>query len=711
MNSPPPPGGGPGKGGGTPSPNAVSEPGPAAARPEPPLLEIDTLSVRFGTSAGLNPAVDGVSLTVAPGETVGLVGESGSGKTMTALSVLRLVPHPGRVSGRVRFEGRDLLALPEAELRAVRGRRIGMIFQEPLSSLNPVFPCGDQVAEVLRVHGERSAAKARARALDLFERVGIPDPLRRLSSYPHELSGGLRQRVMIAMALALSPSLLIADEPTTALDVTIQAQILALLRRLRDEEGAALLLITHNLGLVSSMADRVAVMYGGRMVETARTAELFAAPRHPYTRGLLDSVPRLEGGGARLTSIPGTVPDPRRWPAGCTFHPRCGLVVERCRAEIPELAGAAERRSACFRAEDVEPVPAPAPPRVAEQDGGEGGRPGQPHRPPTGDRAGSVVLGVTGLSRRFATGRDLIGRPNRWLTAVDGVDLELRAGETLGLVGESGCGKTTLGRMVVRLLAPSAGRIRLGDVDITRLGASALRPFRRRLQMVFQDPAGSLNPRLTVEEHLVEPLEVHGIARGEAARKRAADLLDTVGLSPDHARRYPHEFSGGQRQRVGIARALALQPEILVLDEPVSALDVSVQAQILNLLADLRREFGLTYLFIAHDLAVVRHLSQRVAVMYLGQIVEMADVTTLYGNPLHPYTKALLAAVPRSDPGAPPPQPLAGDPGNAANLPTGCRFHPRCPLAVEACRSDPPALVEVGAGHFLRCPVAAAGDG
>jgi peptide/nickel transport system ATP-binding protein len=587
-----------------------------------PLLRVSGLSIAFGATR----IVDDVSFAVPAGRALGLVGESGSGKTMTALAVMGLLPFPGRITGgRIGWEGQSIEALPPDARRRLRGSGMAMVFQEPLSALNPVMTCGEQVGEALRVKGRLAPRAARDRVVELLQKVGIPDPARRADDYPHQLSGGMRQRVMIAMALAESPKLLIADEPTTALDVTIQAQILDLLARLREEEGLALLLITHNLGVVARLADRVAVMKEGRIVEEADTADLLAAPRHEYTQRLLAAVPR----------------------------------VERPRTEPPAAAGA-------------------------------------------------PLLELDAVSRRFAARRDgLFGR-KRYVDAVRRVSLTVHRGETLGLVGESGCGKTTLGRLALRLLTPGEGRIRFDGDDLTRRSRRALRPWRRRAQMVFQDPAGSLNPRLTVEAMLMEPLEVHGVARGAAARTRVRELLAQVGLPPEHAGRYPHQFSGGQRQRIGIARALTLGPDLLVLDEPVSALDVSIQAQVLELLKRLKRELNLTYLFVGHDLGVVRQFCDRVAVMYLGEIVEVAPVEELYARPLHPYTKALLAAVPRLEATAGTVRaPLEGDLPSPLAPPPGCRFHPRCPLAEAACRTDPPPLVAAGPGRLLRCPVTA----
>jgi peptide/nickel transport system ATP-binding protein len=535
------------------------------------LLSIRDLAVSFPAEDGAIRAVDGVSLDVEPGELLALVGESGCGKSVTALTVMGLTrPHGARTDGSVRYGGKELLGASDDELRRVRGAEIAMVFQDPLSSLNPVLRVGDQIAEQILVHEDVTRAQARERSVELLKRVGIPAAEQRANGYPYELSGGMRQRAMIAMALSCGPRLLIADEPTTALDVTVQAQILDLIRELRDETGAGVLLITHDFGVVAEMADRVAVMDAGRIVEQAGVEEVFAAPRHTRTRALLEAVPRLDD------------PLPVRRPT-----------------------------------DDAEPV-----------------------------------LELEGLEVAFPVRQRLLGRRrdgDAVVRAVDGVTLTVRAGETVGLVGESGSGKTTLARAAVRLLDPTAGTVRFAGRDVTEASRRELQPLRREMQIVFQDPFGSLNPRKRVGDSVGLPLRLHGISKREST-ERVAALLERVGLPAEHADRWPHEFSGGQRQRIGIARALALSPRLVVLDEPVSALDVTVQAQIVDLLDDLQRELGLAYLFVSHDLSVVRQVSDRVAVMYRGKLVEVAPVAELYERPTHPYTAALLAAIPGADP-------------------------------------------------------------
>ncbi|MFT4191375.1 MAG: ABC transporter ATP-binding protein [Comamonas sp.] len=573
------------------------------------LLDIQRLNVYFESRRGRHHAVRDLDLRLHRGETVALVGESGCGKSTTALALLRLLAPTARLDGRIDFDGRNILSLAARDLRDVRGRRISMIFQEPMTSLNPVYTIGDQIIETLREHESGlSARAARQRAIELLDLVRLPEPARRVDDYPHNLSGGQRQRVMIAMAVACRPELLIADEPTTALDVTIQAQILELLDRLRRELSMALLLITHDLGVVSQWADRVAVMYGGRKVEEAPAAQLFVQPQHPYTRGLL---------GASLH-------------AGQALHYRDAALPE-IQARV-DAAGATQ--FLLHRPERKAWKPAIAP------------------------GAAPALLQVQDLVTEYA------GRHGP-VRAVDGVSFEIAPGETLGLVGESGCGKSTLSRTLLRLLDPSAGAIRLAGTDLAHLAARQLLPWRGRIQMVFQDPYASLNPRRTVYDILESVLVVHG-QRDRAARRQAIlQILDRVGLPAEAAQRYPHEFSGGQRQRIGIARALILKPALVILDEPVSALDVSIQAQILNLLVELRQDFDLSYLFISHDLAVVRYIADRVLVMNGGRIVESGPVGAVWAQPQHPYTQKLIAAVPKAREGAEPSRTAAGvsDPG------------------------------------------------
>jgi peptide/nickel transport system ATP-binding protein len=567
-----------------------------------PVLSVSGLTTRFRVSGEWRTAVDGVSFDIGPRETVAVVGESGSGKSVTALSIMRLVPTAnGRIEGGIALEGRNLPDLTEEAMRDVRGGSIGMIFQEPMTSLNPVLTVGFQVSEALRRHRGMSPAEADREALRLFDLVRIPDAARRFSEFPHTFSGGMRQRVMIAIALACRPRLLIADEPTTALDVTIQAQILALIRELQTEIGMSVMFITHDMGVVAEIADRVVVMWRGRKVEEATAERLFAAPEHPYTRQLLSAVPKL--GSLAGHAMPRRFPD-----------------VDLRRAEGEIGAVPAEAVS--------------APEEVADEP----------------DRRGAPILEVMGLTTRFPVRGGLLGRPTGYIHAVEDVSFSLRAGETLALVGESGCGKSTTGRSILRLVEPAAGSIRFEGAELTTLDRSAVRQLRRRLQMIFQDPYGSLNPRKTVGAAIREPIVVHGLAAGAEADIRVAALLDRVGLDPEHATRFPHEFSGGQRQRICIARALALEPKVLVADESVSALDVSIKAQVINLMLELQASMGLAYLFISHDIAVVERISHRVAVMYLGEIVEIGPRDAVFSRPQHPYTRQLIDAVPVPDP-------------------------------------------------------------
>ncbi|MFF3004551.1 dipeptide ABC transporter ATP-binding protein [Kitasatospora sp. NPDC057940] len=669
-----------------------------------PLLAVSDLRVDFAGPHGPVPAVRGVDLTLRRGETLGIVGESGSGKSVTALSVLGLLPRTAGVQGSVRLDGRELVGLPGKELAAIRGRRIAMVFQDPLSAFTPVYRIGDQIAEAVRIHQRVDRAAARRRAAELLDLVGIPAPERALDSFPHEFSGGMRQRAMIAMAIANDPDILLADEPTTALDVTIQAQVLDVLRTAQRETGAALVLVSHDLGVIAGMADRVAVMYAGRVVETAGVDELFAAPRHPYTLGLIGAVPRLDGLGGPLVPIPGAPAPMADLPPGCPFAARCPLAEERCSAAEPELAGGDGHLAACVRSAelaerrpapaDVYPVPAlPAPSAAPENRGG------------LGDRSSRApVLAVSGLGKTFPLLKGTVfKRRVGEVYAVDGVDLDLREGETLGLVGESGSGKSTTLFELLNLAAPETGRIELLGHDTAELSRAEAHRLRARLQIVFQDPMASLDPRMPIGDIIAEPLRAQHAAREEIAR-RVPELLHQVGLDPDHAARYPHQFSGGQRQRVSIARALAVRPKLLVLDEPVSALDVSIQAGVLNLLQALKAELGLSYLFVSHDLSVIRHLADRVSVMYLGRTVEQGEVSAVFDRPRHPYTRALLSAVPLPDPAAERARDrilLAGDPPSPTERRTGCSFRTRCPVyagladpaARTRCEQERPALL------------------
>ncbi|MFJ9057811.1 dipeptide ABC transporter ATP-binding protein [Streptomyces sp. NPDC102409] len=602
------------------------------------LLEVRDLGVEFTAPDGpALRAVRGVSFSLRRGGTLAVVGESGSGKSTTALALTRMLPGTGRITtGQVLLDGQDLADATDAELRAVRGARIGMIFQDPMTALNPVMTAGRHLDEALRAHGNHDRTARRARAVELLDRVGIPDPHRRVDDHPHQFSGGQRQRILIAMALAGEPDILLADEPTTALDATVQDQILTLLADLNRETGTALVLITHNMGVVARSCERVLVMYGGTVVEDGPTAEVLTRPRHPYTAGLLAAVPRLSSpSGTRLTGIPGSPPDLTLLGDGCAFADRCTLVEDRCRTGTPPLAAlTAGVRAACLPAAGrTDPLPAPPPPARID-------------RPAPGD----VVLEAQDLRKTYR-GRGIRGR--RGLTALDGVSLTLSAGETLGIVGESGSGKSTLARVLAHAHPADGGRVLLRGEDVTRPSRRALHSVRRQVQMVFQDPYASLNPRMTVGQIVGEPLLAFGFGDREEREERVAELLRLAGLDPAVADRHPRSFSGGQRQRIGIARALAPAPSVLICDEPVSALDVSVQAQIVGLLTDLQRDLGLALVFIAHDLAVVRQVSHRIAVMHGGRVVESGSADDICENPADPYTRALLAAVPEPVPRAP----------------------------------------------------------
>ncbi|KVS34890.1 dipeptide ABC transporter ATP-binding protein [Burkholderia cepacia] len=616
--------------------------------PEQRVVAVDDLSVTFRREGATFDAVRNVSFHVDRGETLAIVGESGSGKSVTSLALMRLVEHGGGAitNGRIAFRRRggalvDLAQASGATMRGIRGADIAMIFQEPMTSLNPVFTVGDQISEAIALHQSKSASEARAETLRLLELVRIPEARRVFARYPHQLSGGMRQRVMIAMALSCRPALLIADEPTTALDVTIQAQILQLVRGLQDEMNMGVIFITHDMGVVAEVADRVLVMYRGEKVEEGESDRIFAAPAHRYTRALLAAVPKL--GSMQGTDAPEKFP-------------------------LLKVEGA----------NTAAPVPASAPAQAAKDDA-----------QPGFDQSASPILRVRDLVTRFPVKSGVFGRVSQYVHAVERVSFELRAGETLALVGESGCGKSTTGRSLLRLVESQSGSIEFDGRDISALKGPDLQALRRNIQFIFQDPFASLNPRLTVGFSIMEPLLVHGVASGREAQARVDWLLDKVGLPPEAARRYPHEFSGGQRQRIAIARALALNPKVVIADESVSALDVSVQAQIVNLMLDLQRELGVAYLFISHDMAVVERISHRVAVMYLGQIVEIGPRRAVFEAPQHPYTKKLMSAVPVADPARRhAPRQLAAD---------------EIPSPIRAAGDEPVVapLVAVGPDHYV----------
>ncbi len=660
------------------------------------LLQVRDLRTWFLTDAGPVRAVDGVSFDLRAGETLGIVGESGSGKSVCAKSIMRLLDEPARiVGGSILFQGRDLASLDEAAIRSVRGREIAMVFQDPMTSLNPVLRIAKQLVEAMTAHGRFTPQAARVRAIDLLRRMGVGTPERAVDSYPHQFSGGMRQRVMLSMGFSNEPALLIADEPTTALDVTIQAQILELLRELNRDFGTAVILISHDLGVIANVCQRILVMYAGEVVEEGPPEELLSDPRHPYTWALLHAAPRIDATATdrRLTTIDGQPPDPRAWPDGCRFRARCPFAIAKC-AEHPALLPIDDSRaSRCW---------------VTQQGGTL--RPPERARPapiPTITEIRQPLLEVTDLHKHFVLPKDGYFAPARVLRAVDGVSLTVHRGETVGLVGESGCGKSTLARLVTRLHAPTAGKILFDGTDITQASQSEIRPLRRRMQMIFQDPYASLNPRMSVGEILAGPLLLHGIVDSKtAAVGRVGELLDLVGLPAASARRFPHEFSGGQRQRISIARALAVGPDLVVADEPISALDVNIQAQIINLMVDLQEKLGLTYLFIAHDLAVVRHVCDRIIVLYLGKVMEIARAADLFTRPLHPYTRTLISAAPVPDPRVERTRrhvPMKGEPPSAVNPPSGCRFRTRCPVAQPRCTVEEPMLQPGVTGQLVAC--------
>jgi peptide/nickel transport system ATP-binding protein len=671
-----------------------------------PVLEIKGLSTHIRQGTTTIQAVGNVDLHLEPGETLGLVGESGCGKSMTGLSVMGLLPPGGDiVSGSISLEGRELVGLDDRELRKVRGNEIAMIFQDPLTSLDPTKTIGSLVAEPVLLHRGASKKDALARAAEALALVGLPQPRERLSDYPHQLSGGLRQRVMVAMALACEPKVLIADEPTTALDVTIQAQILDLLDELKSRLGMSILLITHDMGVIAGYADRVNVMYAGRIAETAETSALFTRMRHPYTRALLASIPRLTHDRTmRLLNIPGQPPDLGSPPAGCRFAARCRRATDKCRSDEPSLIGETSHHFyACWH-----PVDGPLAADEVHDASSEATADAAlvVDRPePTGP-AGATLLEVKDLVKEFPVTSGILQRTIGSVKAVSGVSFSVNAGETFGLVGESGCGKTTVGRMIVALEYPTAGEVTLRGTNISRLRGGELRRRRRDLQLMFQDPYSSLDPRMRVGATIAEPLAIQGIGTRKEQNRRVSELLGEVGLPRSAVERFPHEFSSGQRQRIGLARALTLNPQVIVADEPVSALDVSIRAQVLNLMKRLQATHELTYVVISHDLAVVKYMADRIGVMYLGKLVELGTSDDIYERHAHPYTAGLIGAIPVPDPAVARGWRCIGISGelpSSVNPPTGCRFRTRCPLAQEICSLEEPVLRSFGPGHVAAC--------
>jgi peptide/nickel transport system ATP-binding protein len=756
-----------------------------------PVLDIQNLSTHIKLTSSVVQAVGNVDMHIDAGETLGVVGESGCGKSMTGLSIMGLLPPGGSiVEGSVKLEDRELVGLKQEELRQVRGNDIAMIFQDPLTSLDPTKTIGYQVAEPVRLHKNASKQEANERAVEVLTLVGLPRPKERLSDYPHQLSGGLRQRVMIAMALACEPKLLIADEPTTALDVTIQAQILSLLRDLKERLGMAMLLITHDMGVIAGHADRVNVMYAGRVVETAEVHELFTDMHHPYTQALLASIPRLsQDANKALHAIPGLPPDLSHPPQGCRFAARCSRATDKCRAEEPPLAGKTfEHRYACWHpvdgplalgligssgpdaesmglvAPDTESVaeaiappdkagytpalvvdaPLPDAPTASDETTGTDAaetaevpseQPAEPSAQPIlvasglevtadgrlevterkleaaeadGDGVEAIppLLQIRNLVKEYPITSGLLQRKVASVKAVSNVSFSVPAGTTFGLVGESGCGKTTIGKVIVALEKPNSGAVTLGDLNVSSLRGAELRRKRRDLQLMFQDPHSSLDPRMRVGAIIGEPLAIQRLGSKRAQRDRVFELLSEVGLPRNAVERYPHEFSGGQRQRIGLARALTLNPKLIVADEPVSALDVSIRAQVLNLMKRLQSTHGLTYVVISHDLAVVKYMADRIGVMYLGKLVEHGSGQDIYERAAHPYTAGLIATIPVPEPGqerAKQGAAIRGELPSPVNPPSGCRFRTRCQFAQELCAAEEPKLRSFGPGHVAAC--------
>jgi peptide/nickel transport system ATP-binding protein len=661
-----------------------------------PTLQIERLSVSYATPRGQLRAVRDVSLSIRPGQTYGLIGESGSGKSTVAFAVMNYLLN-GRVDqGRIMFHGRDLLTMRRSELNAIRGSAIAMVYQEPQSALNPSIAVGEQIAETVRQHQSIDKYEARERTLELLGQVNMPNPAAIAGRYPHQLSGGQQQRVVIAIALANQPELLLMDEPTTGLDVTTEARILDLVAELKGRVSAAILYISHSLGVIARVCDEVGVMYAGRLVETGPVRELFSNPRHPYTVGLLACLPRVGAvrERARLRAIPGGLPDLTNVPPGCIFAPRCSHAQERCRSSEPDLLAVNDQhRSRCHFWSEIR-----APADADQQTGASVER----------AAAGPPLLKIDGLKKYYAEAGSFLAIGSQGqVRAVDGVSLEVGPGETVAVVGESGCGKTSLARCVVGLIGPTDGHLSFDDVSIDAPARRRKRDLRRQIQVVFQNPEATLNPRRTIGDAVIRPLELFRRVRGPEARRLASELLRAVRLDERYLDRYPRQLSGGEKQRVSIARAFATAPRLVVCDEPVSALDVSVQAAVLNLLVDLQRESGTSYLFISHDLSVVQYVSDRIAIVYLGKLMEIGSAEEVFAPPYHPYTEALLSAVPIPDPDVEQEHiRLEGPVPNPASPPSGCVFQTRCPRKIGViCEQQAPPLQPAAQGHLIACHI------
>jgi len=677
------------------------------------LLDIQELQVQFHVRQGTAKVINDLNLSLNPGETLGIVGESGCGKSITALAVMGLVPTPpGEVAGgRILLNNEDLLNADISRMREIRGNDISMIFQEPMTSLNPVFKIGEQIAETIRIHQGFNRKDALDHAVEMLKAVDIPSPVRRASEFPHQLSGGMRQRVMIAMALACNPKILIADEPTTALDVTVQAQIFDLLKEIQEQRQTAIMFITHDMGSIAQMASRVAVMYAGRKVEDGPVETILSSPQHPYTQGLITCVPHLEKNPSEnrrpLTEIPGVVPSLLGRAIGCPFAPRCNYAMDQCKKEMPPtIETGSSHTTACWLSVPARKAQAVSQSQTVRSQIKISAADATGH----GSEGSSPLIEVKDLKIHFNRPRKNPFEAQSRVHAVDGVSFGIKQGSTFGIVGESGSGKTTTGLGIMRLNSITSGQIILDGENITHVKGKALRMLRRRMQFIFQDPYSSLNPHMRTGAIVREPMDLLNVGLPVNRNPRVDQLFEQVGLRHEQQAYFPHQFSGGQRQRIGVARALASQPDLVICDEPVSALDVAIQAQILNLLCRLQEEYNLTYLFISHDLGVVQYICDEIAVMYLGQIVEQADRISLFQHPQHPYTQALLSAVPSAKPGLEKIQQrihLKGDPPSPIDPPPGCRFAKRCQYADshKACQTETPLLKEVENGHKVACHV------